>query len=85
MATIIENGTPVPSRNVYITSEDSSSTWAVVVLVLVVAIIGGAIWYMRYYRPATTTITPGATVQVNMPSSGYPPAQSQSPASSNGQ
>lgn len=75
MATIIEGGTPATNRSVF-ASDDGSSAWAVVVLVLVVAIIAGAIWYMRYYRPAATGVAPAPTVQVNLPSSGYAPAPS---------
>jgi len=72
MATIIENNDTNPNRPVLV-SQDSSAGWAVAILILVVLVIAGAFWYMRYYRPATSA-TPGATVQVNLPSSGYAPA-----------
>jgi hypothetical protein len=71
MATIIEND-PNPSRPVLV-SQDSGAGWAVAILILVIVIVAGAFWYMRYRAPAASN-TPGATVQVNLPTSGYAPS-----------
>ena len=72
MATIIENNDTNPNRPVLV-SQDSGAGWAVAILILVVVLVAGAFWYMRYYR-APASAAPGATVQVNLPSSGYAPA-----------
>jgi hypothetical protein len=81
MATIIENNDTNPNRPVLI-SQDSGAGWAVAILIIVVVLVAGAFWYMRYYRaPATNTGTPGATVQVNLPSSGYAPTNNSTGAS----
>jgi hypothetical protein len=74
MATIIDTDNPNPNRAVLVESGDSSAGWAVAVVVLIVVVLAGAFWYMRYYRPASTYNTPGSTIQVNLPSSGYAPA-----------
>lgn len=72
MATIIENNDTNPSRPVLV-SQDSGAGWAVAIVVLVIVLVAAAFWYMRYYRaPAPVNSTPGATVQVNLPTSGTP-------------
>lgn len=76
MATIIENNDTNPNRPVLI-NQDSGAGWAVAILVIVIVLVVAAFWYMRYYRtPAAAPNAPGTTVQVNLPSSGYAPANS---------
>ncbi len=83
MATIIENNDTNPNRPVLV-SQDSGAGWAVAVLILVVVLVAGAFWYMRYYRAPANSGTPGTTVQVNLPSSGYAPANNTSAGGSAG-
>jgi len=47
---------------------DSSAGWAVAVIILLVVIAGIAFWYMR--GRAAPAASPGATVQVNLPTGG---------------
>ena len=83
MATIIENNDTNPNRPVLV-SQDSGAGWAVAILILVVVLVAGAFWYMRYYRaPAANSGAAGATVQVNLPSSGYAPANPSGSATGN--
>ena len=47
---------------------DSSAGWAVAVIILLVVIAGIAFWYMR--ARGAPAQSPGATIQVNMPTGG---------------
>ncbi|HUD02443.1 MAG TPA: hypothetical protein VMR46_00265 [Candidatus Paceibacterota bacterium] len=64
MATIINNP---PSETTI--APDSSSGWAVAVIILLVVIAVGAFAWIRYHR-AGVTPAPSTTVQVNLPSVG---------------
>jgi hypothetical protein len=59
MATIVNNpGEP----------RESSAGWAVAVIILLIVIAVGAVWFMRYRgAPAQN---PGANIQVNLPTGG---------------
>lgn len=47
---------------------DGSAGWAVAVIILLVVIAGIAFWYMR--GRAAPAQSPGATIQVNLPTGG---------------
>lgn len=60
MATIVNN----PGER-----GDSSAGWAVAVIILLVVIAGVGFWYLRG-RSAAPAATPGANIQVNIPTPG---------------
>ena len=59
MATIVNN----PGSQ----GDNSSAGWAVAVIILLVVVVAGIFWYTRY-RAAPAS--PGATIQVNLPTGG---------------
>ncbi len=75
MTTII-NGEPVVERRTTIErTSDSSSGWAVAVVILIAVIVVGGILWMRSHKAVPATTTGGANINVTIPTGG-----SQSPA-----
>ncbi len=73
MATIVNNPSTVERERVIET--DSGAGWAVAVIVLLVVLaVGAYIWTHRTAAPAQQT--PGANIQVNLPSAGVQPTDS---------
>lgn len=69
MATVIDN--PNEVRTERIVERDSSAGWAIAVLILLVVIAAGIFYWARYRTPAPAQPAPqGASVQVNLPTSG---------------
>jgi len=84
MATVIQNQPTDPNRTLVVDSSDNTAGWAVAVLVLLVVIVAGALWYTHYRGAyAAPAAAPGTTVQVNLPASGgnsQPSGSSATPA-----
>lgn len=66
MATIINNPSNTPERTVE--REGGSGGWAVAIIILI-AVVAGLIWWFTGYRaPAPVQQTPGANINVTLPS-----------------